>query len=193
MAAVENGTYTEYIYDRDNIIAEYDKNEQRTNRYVRGEDLIFQKNKQASISYYLHNAHGDVTKLVDSAGNVRNSYSYDAFGNITSYVEQVENRFRYTGEQFDTATGQIYLRTRYYDPKIGRFTQENPYRGDGLNLYTYVSNNPVKYIDPTGLAKCTAAQNFDKALDGLQTALDIAGFIPGLGDTLDAVNLGMLH
>ena len=82
MAAVEDGTYTEYIYDRDNIIAEYDQNEQRRSRYVRGDDLISQKDKKGSISYYLYN--GDVTKLVDRAGNVRNSYSYDAFGNITS-------------------------------------------------------------------------------------------------------------
>jgi RHS repeat-associated protein len=175
----------------DNIIVDYDKNEQRKTQYVRGNDLISQMDKEGSISYYLHNAHGDVTKLVDSSGNVLNSYSYDTFGNSTSYTEQVENRFRYTGEQYDTVTGQIYLRTRYYDPSIGRFTQEDPYRGDGLNLYTYVSNDPVKYIDPTGLAKCAAAQNFDKALDGLQTVLDIVGFIPGLGDILDSVNLGI--
>ena len=191
MAALEDDTYTEYIYDRDNIIAEYDQNEQRTIRYVRGDDLISQKDKQGSISYYLHNAHGDVTTLVDSAGNVRNSYSYDAFGNITSYTEQVENRFRYAGEQYDTATGLIYLRARYYDPKIGRFTQEDPYRGDGLNLYTYVSNNPIKYIDPTGLAKCDSAQNFDKALGGLQTVLDFAGFIPAVGNIADLLNLGI--
>lgn len=54
-----------------------------------------------------------------------------------------------------------------------------------------MSNNPVKYIDPTGLAKCTAAQNFNKALDGLQTVLDFIGFIPGLGDSMDALNLGI--
>jgi hypothetical protein len=41
------------------------------------------------------------------------------------------------------------------------------------------------------LAKCSAAQNFDKALDGLQTVLDIAGFIPGIGNAMDAINLGI--
>jgi hypothetical protein len=75
--------------------------------------LISQKDKQGNVSYYLHNSHGDVTKLVDSNGNVLNSYNYDAFGNTTSYAEQAENRFRYAGEQYDTVTGQIYLRARY--------------------------------------------------------------------------------
>jgi len=150
MATLESGDYTEYSFDRGSIIAEYDKDEQRKTRYTRGYDLISRRDKEGSKSYYLHNAHGDVTKLVDSTGNLQNSYSYDAFGNTTAYTEQVDNRFRYAGEQYDTVTGQYYLRARYYDPGIGRFTQEDTYRGDGLNLYAYVSNNPVRYIDPSG-------------------------------------------
>lgn len=47
-------------------------------------------------------------------------------------------------------TGQYYLRARYYNPVIGRFTQEDTYRGDGLNLYAYCANNPVMYYDPSG-------------------------------------------
>ena len=47
-------------------------------------------------------------------------------------------------------TGQYYLRARYYNPVIARFTQEDTYYGDGLNLYTYCQNNPVLYHDPTG-------------------------------------------
>uniref|UniRef100_UPI002435912D RHS repeat-associated core domain-containing protein n=1 Tax=Sporosalibacterium faouarense TaxID=516123 RepID=UPI002435912D len=41
----------------------------------------------------------------------------------------------------------------YYAPNIGRFTQEDTFRGDGLNLYVYVSNNPVKYVYPSGHCK----------------------------------------
>ncbi len=51
---------------------------------------------------------------------------------------------------FDGATGQYYLRARFYHPEIGRFMQEDVYRGDGLNLYAYCANNLVMYYDPSG-------------------------------------------
>ena len=53
-------------------------------------------------------------------------------------------------EQYDQVTQQYYLRARYYNPLVGRFTQEDVYRGDGLNLYAYCGNNPVMYVDPSG-------------------------------------------
>ena len=71
-------------------------------------------------------------------------------GNITTCEEIIRNRYLYTGQQFDQITQQYYLRARYYNPVIARFTKEDIYRGDGLNLYTYCDNNPVIYYDPSG-------------------------------------------
>ena len=64
--------------------------------------------------------------------------------------EQVANRFRFNGQQYDPVSRQYYLRARFYNPVIARFTQEDTYRGDGLNLYAYCRNNPVYYVDPSG-------------------------------------------
>ena len=65
-------------------------------------------------------------------------------------TEQLNNRIRYTGQQYDELTEQYYLRARYYNPVAGRFMQEDVYQGDGLNLYAYCGNNPVVYDDPSG-------------------------------------------
>ena len=50
----------------------------------------------------------------------------------------------------DAVTGQYYLRARFYNPVIARFLSEDTYYGDGLNLYAYGHNNPVRYVDPSG-------------------------------------------
>ncbi len=58
----------------------------------------------------------------------------------------------YTGREMDGETGLIYYRARYYDPKVGRFISEDPvrWRDGDANLYAYVKNNPVRFVDPTG-------------------------------------------
>jgi RHS repeat-associated protein len=125
--------------------------------------------------YYVYNGHGDVIQLVDSNGNIQNSYEYDEWGSITNQVENVKNPFKYTGEVYDEETGLYYLRSRYYDPSLGRFIQEDMYEGDitnplTFNLYTYVYNNPLKYIDPSGNI---GINQIDNLMIGLASSFDI--------------------
>lgn len=58
---------------------------------------------------------------------------------------------RYCGEYYDAETSLIYLRARYYNPSIGRFISVDPIK-DGTNWYVYCSNNPIAFVDPSGLA-----------------------------------------
>ncbi|MBD5455805.1 MAG: hypothetical protein HDR23_04930 [Lachnospiraceae bacterium] len=92
---------------------------------------------------------GSTIYITGRDGAVENCYAYDAFGNSLEKQEGIQNRIQYTGQQYDQETGQYYLRARYYNPAVGRFTQEDTYRGDGLNLYAYCKNNPVLYYDPS--------------------------------------------
>jgi len=61
--------------------------------------------------------------------------------------------FTFTGREYDPASGLYYYRARYYDASTGRFINKDPigFRGGDTNLYRYVGNNPVNWIDPWGL------------------------------------------
>ncbi|HUU19593.1 MAG TPA: RHS repeat-associated core domain-containing protein [Sedimentisphaerales bacterium] len=62
------------------------------------------------------------------------------------------NPYMFTGRRFDIETGLYYYRARYYNPHIGRFMQTDPVGyGDGINWYLYCGNNPLAFVDPTGL------------------------------------------
>jgi RHS repeat-associated protein len=58
-----------------------------------------------------------------------------------------------TGREWDKETGLYYYRARYYDPMEGRFVSKDPisFAGGDVNLYGYVLNNPINYVDPKGL------------------------------------------
>ena len=153
-----NGDTNRYIFDGWNVIAETNKEGELKSREVRGYSLV-KKEKEETTYYYHQNEHGDITHLTNVDEEIENSYLYDVFGNVREQQENVENIFKYTGEQFDKETQQYYLRARFYNPIVGRFTQEDIYRGDGLNLYVYVINNPLLWVDPSGYAKCSTSDN----------------------------------
>ena len=75
------------------------------------------------------------------------------YGQCIAGHENIPNRLRYNAQIEDDLTGLYYLRARYYNTGIGRFTQEDVIYNDGLNLYAYCSSNPVMYADPSGFVK----------------------------------------
>ena len=151
----ENGRLVRFIFHKGEAVAEQEENS-NVIRLIRGSELIARSSDSESARTYYHYASdemGSTTHIVDESGNVQNRYAYDAWGKIEVKEEAVPNRFTYYGQQIDPITQQYYLRARFYNPVIGRFTQEDTYRGDGLNLYAYCANNPVYYVDPSGFDK----------------------------------------
>lgn len=154
-----NGAITQYLYDDEDIILEYDGNNQIGGRYTHGpgtdEPLSMEKNGQ---KYYYHfDGLGSVTGMTDNSGNLIQEYSYDSFGKIqNSLAPDLKQPFTYTAREYDDESGLYYYRARYYDPTSGRFLTQDPIGLDGgINLYAYVQNDPVNLVDPWGLAPFT--------------------------------------
>ena len=84
------------------------------------------------------------------------------FGATRSQSGSGDTDFKFTGEQRDADSEMYFLRARYYDPETGRFLAQDPLPGG--NLYAYVGNNPVNFVDPSGL--CIPEINCPPGLGG---------------------------
>ena len=144
---LENGRRTSFVYHNGELLEE-GREEQGISYHLGAGMEAFQRGQE--LSYYHRDEQLSTVFVTDGQGEIRNSYQYDAFGIPLETTEQLNNRIRYTGQQYDELTEQYYLRARYYNPVAGRFMQEDVYQGDGLNLYAYCGNNPVVYDDPSG-------------------------------------------
>ncbi|WP_205297727.1 RHS repeat-associated core domain-containing protein, partial [Pantoea sp. Cy-639] len=113
-----------------------------------------------AIAWYQCDHLGTPMELTDEQGNIVWAAQYKAWGEIkeerTDWAKQqgLGNPIRFQGQYHDHETGLHYNRYRYYDPKTGRFIRQDPisYVG-GINLFAYAPN-PIKWIDPLGLAVC---------------------------------------
>lgn len=120
------------------------------------------------VYYFTHNWRGDIVGIYNGNGDLKATYEYDAWGNVTA-IEDANgnaitsathianlNPFRYRGYYQDTETGLYYLLSRYYDPVTHRFIN-----ADGLfqagndvlstNMNIYCGNNPIMFRDPSGM------------------------------------------
>ena len=113
-----------------------------------------------AVYYYITNLQGDVVRLVSETGVVQAQYLYDAWGTCATFAsKQVGqlNPLRYRGYVYDQETELYYLQSRYYDPAVGRFINEDSQlstsRGIlGINQFAYCLNNPINMVDSTGHA-----------------------------------------
>jgi RHS repeat-associated protein len=123
-----------------------------------GEGTPVSMNVNGTEYYYLKNAQGDITHIVDGDGNEVASYEYDAWGNhleVTGGDIAQLNPYRYRGYRYDSETGLYYLQSRYYNPEWGRFINADGYvnTGQGIvgsNMFAYCGNNPISRIDSAG-------------------------------------------
>lgn len=152
-----NGVETRYVLDGDNVLLELDAAGATTARYTSALTLdswISMDRGGQSYAYHTDGL-GSIVALTNANQNVVQTYTYDAFGNLTASTGNIVNPYRYTGREYDTATGLYYYRTRYYDAEVGRYISIDKKPGriqkpSSLNRYTYVESNPINYVDPYG-------------------------------------------
>ena len=78
-------------------------------------------------NYFVQDEMGSTLFLLDQAHEIRKTYRYDAFGNLLKETGDIHNRLTYTGQIYDGAAIQYYLRARFYISELGRFLQEDVY------------------------------------------------------------------
>jgi RHS repeat-associated protein len=152
-----NGIKKLFHHQGGDVIAEELPSGEVSARYTLAGGIISLHNSDTP-HFYHPNAIGSIETVTDADGNIEATYEMDAYGNLLSSTDTLDNDFRFIGAhgvRYDATTGLCYMRARWYDPETGRFISRDPYKGDitrpdSLHHYLYCRNNPIKFTDPSG-------------------------------------------
>jgi len=148
------------------------------------------------IRYYLaYDQVGSLNAVADGSGSVVKRIIYDSFGNVLEDSNPgFSLPFGFAGGLFDRDTGLVRFGYREYDPEVGRWTAKDPigFAGGDTDLYGYVLNDPVNWIDPFGLSKTEDGIIYDDCgniigevgLEAPDPLLDPVNWVSGFGTGL---------
>ena len=153
-----NGTLVQgFLYQNQlSPVAELDGSGNVLQRYVYGSrsnvpDYIV---KGSNTFRVITDQLGSVRLVVDTqSGQVAEEIDYDVWGNVTNDTNAGFQPFGFAGGLYDQDTKLVRFGARDYDPFIGRWTAKDPilFKGGETSLYGYVGNDPVNFIDPSGM------------------------------------------
>jgi RHS repeat-associated protein len=174
VTGANQGTVSYYYNSNWKCLEEYEgSNTEPTKQYVYGvrgrNDLILRDrdtNGDDTLDerlYALTDAMGSVTAVTDTSGDVKQRYSYRAFGpsevlnpDFTAWTSGTDYDWqtRFHGEQRDAETGYYNYGYRYYLPELGRWPSRDPIEEEGgVNLYGMLGNDAVNHQDYNGLRR----------------------------------------
>ncbi len=163
-------TPTEYFFFAGNVIAELNPNTTSWTDYIFGGHERYAKDTSANGSgvQYYHSDHlGSTRIMTDASGSKISDCTYGPFGEeIGCSPSNASNHYKFTGKERDAETGLDAMGRRYHSSAMGRLMTPDPLMlqkqklldPQQWNMYGYARNNPLRYLDPTGLYVCQGTQ-----------------------------------
>jgi len=159
VAVLKNGTvHNTYVYDNLFEAVAIKDNADNSQYIIRGLGFAggvggiigIHDSGNGNITNYF-NHHGDLINATASDESVLLLNEFDAFGNIKSSAGIQNSDYGYSSKEHNDESGLYYFGGRYYSPEQNQWLSKDPLGFDaGYNMYAFVSNNPVMYIDPFG-------------------------------------------
>jgi RHS repeat-associated protein len=150
-AQIKGKTATHFTWDMHRGLPLILSDEQNTYIYGPGGLPVEAIQSKGAVLYLHHDQQGSTRLLTGSTGAIEATATYDAYGNPAGTTGSVATPLGYDGQYTNADTGLIYLRTRVYDPATAQFMTIDPLMAFTRAPYIYGYDNPLNFVDPTGL------------------------------------------
>ena len=163
---VQKAGSNSYVYGlQGEVLAEYDSAVHLVSEYVYlGGRRIARRDASGAIYYYFADHLGTNRVMTNATGTTQQESDYEPFGVERPLTNLAANKYKFTGKERDSESGNDHFWARNYGSTLGRWVTPDPLGGriidpQTLNKYSYARNNPVTLTDPTGLYTCKDDNN----------------------------------
>jgi len=154
----ESGTVTYYVGEHYEVVEYSNGSVVNTSYYFANGERIAKKvvssgDPSGSVYYYHPDHLGSTSVISNSSGMLVETTKYFPYG--ATRTGGTQEKYLYNSKEWLSNVELYSYGSRFYRPDLGRFIQPDPiipdyYNPQSLNRYSYVVNNPLKYVDPTG-------------------------------------------